>query len=87
MSREFLQAYFHGLEKADLLPREEEKLRVMLLAYLLNQVVDELGRELRRHSDNVRAPLQAIAFLTDEPLQLHSFALATGPANAPAPIS
>ena len=47
----------------------------MLLAYLLNQVVDELGRELRRGSDNVRAPLQAIVYLMEEPL----------PARAPPP--
>jgi maltose alpha-D-glucosyltransferase/alpha-amylase len=87
VSREFLQAYFRGLEKANLLPRDEEKLRVMLMAYLLNQVTDELGRELRRHSDNVRAPLQAMVFLTEEPLPLHGSAPTAGPANAPAPVS
>ncbi len=48
VSRAFLQAYFRGLEKSEILPRDEEKLRMMLLAYLLNQVMDELGRELRR---------------------------------------
>ena len=47
VSRAYLQAYFRGLEKSEMLPRDEEKLRVMLLAYLLNQVMDELGRELR----------------------------------------
>ena len=84
VSREFLQAYFRGLEKSELLPRDEEKLRVMLLAYLLNQVMDELGHELRRHSDNVRAPLQAILFLTEEPLSLHGSAPPVGPTSAPA---
>ena len=59
----------------------------MLLAYLLNQVMDELGRELRRHSENVRAPLQAILFLTEEPLPLHDSAPPAGPANTPPPAS
>jgi len=68
VSREYLQAYFRDLEKSELLPRDEGKLRVLLLAYLLNQVVDELGRELRLHSDNIRAPLQAIIYLTEEQL-------------------
>jgi maltose alpha-D-glucosyltransferase / alpha-amylase len=67
----YLQAYcgeFHGL---GILPVEEDKLRMMMMAYLLNQVVDELGWELRRHSDNVRAPLQAIIHLTDESMPVH----------------
>src|SRR5262245_47492311 len=55
VSRAYLQAYFRKLEKSDIFPRDEEKLRVMLLIYLLNQVITELGEELRRHSDNVRA--------------------------------
>ena len=38
------------------------------MAYLLNQVMDELGDELQLHSDNVRAPLQAIIYLTEEQL-------------------
>ena len=85
VSRAYLQAYFRGLENSELLPRDEEKLRVMLLAYLLNQVMDELGRELRQHSDNVRAPLQAILFLMEEQLPLHGPAPHAGTADAPAP--
>ncbi|HTQ50801.1 MAG TPA: hypothetical protein VMJ12_08820, partial [Candidatus Acidoferrales bacterium] len=79
VSHAFLQAYFRILEKSELLPRDEEKLRALLMAYLLNQVVDELGGELRRHSDNVRAPLRAIIFLTEEPLPLRD---STPPAEA-----
>ena len=69
VSRAFLQAYCLGLEKSEILPSEPEQLRTMLLAYLLNQVMDELGWELRRGSDNVRASLQAIIYLTEEPLR------------------
>jgi maltose alpha-D-glucosyltransferase/alpha-amylase len=68
VSRAYLQAYFRKLEKSEILPRDDEKLRALLLAYLLNQVVDELGHELRQHSDKVRAPLRAIIFLTEESL-------------------
>ena len=87
VSREYLQAYFRGLEKSELLPRDEGKLRVLLLAYLLNQVVDELGRELRLHSDNIRAPLQAIIYLTEEQPSLPSSASPSGTANAHAEVS
>ncbi len=53
----------------------------MLLAYLLNQVVDELGRELRLQSDNVRAPLRAIIYVLAEPLPLPGSAEPAGPAS------
>jgi len=41
------------------------------VAYLLDQVMDELGDELQLHSENVRAPLQAIIHLTDEQMLSH----------------
>ncbi len=82
VNRVFLQAYFRRLEKSDLLPRDEEKWRVMLLAYLLNQVVYELGQELRRCSDSVRAPLHAILYLMEGQLPLPG---PTPPAGAPNP--
>jgi maltose alpha-D-glucosyltransferase/alpha-amylase len=66
VSQAYLQAYCEKLHGSGILPEAEDKLRVMMMAYLLNQVMDELGHELRSHSDNVRAPLQAIIHLTDE---------------------
>ena len=56
VSRAFLQAYCQRLRPSGILPGEEDKLHMMLVAYLLNQVMDELGDELQLHSDNVRAP-------------------------------
>jgi maltose alpha-D-glucosyltransferase/alpha-amylase len=85
VSRAFLQAYCQGMEKSEILPRDPEPLRTMLLAYLLNQVVDELGDELRRGSDNVRAPLQAIVYLTEEPLPARTTTAPAGPTAAPPP--
>ena len=58
----------------------------MLLAYLLNQVMDELGDELRRGSDNVRAPLQAIVYLMEETLPARTAAAPAGPTAALPPV-
>jgi maltose alpha-D-glucosyltransferase / alpha-amylase len=68
VSYAFLQAYCQKLHPSGILPDAEDKLWMLLLAYLMNQVIDELGCELRNHSDNVRAPLHAIIIFTDEHL-------------------
>jgi maltose alpha-D-glucosyltransferase / alpha-amylase len=86
VSRAFLQAYCLGLEKSEILPSEPEQLRTMLLAYLLNQVMDELGWELRHGSDNVRASLQAIVYLTEEPLPPARPLVPAGATAAPPPV-
>ncbi|MGC9943355.1 MAG: maltose alpha-D-glucosyltransferase [Verrucomicrobiota bacterium] len=82
-SRAYLQSYCQSLGQSGILPDDPEQLRVMLLAYLLNQVMDELGDELRAHSDNVRAPLQAIILLTDEHMlqQIQSALTGKSPAS------
>jgi len=72
VSRAYLQAYCERVRDSALLPNDEDKLRMLLLAYVLHEVVDELGRELRAHSDNVRAPLQAIITLTEEQLPVRA---------------
>jgi len=59
----------------------------MLLAYLLNQVMDELGRELRQHSDNVRASLNAILILAEEQLPMQSPAPQASMGDVPAPAT
>jgi maltose alpha-D-glucosyltransferase / alpha-amylase len=68
VSRAYLQAYCEKLHPAGILPAEEDKLRLLLLIYLLNQAMDEMGFELRRRSDEVRASLQAVIHLVDEPM-------------------
>jgi len=83
VSRAFLQAYCQGMEKSEILPSDPEQLRTMLPAYLLDQVVEELGDELRRGSDNVRAPLQAIVYLMEEPLPARAAAAPAGATEAP----
>jgi maltose alpha-D-glucosyltransferase/alpha-amylase len=71
VSRAYLQAYCQSLRHSGILTGEEDQLHIMLVAYLLNQVMDELGDELQLHSDNVRAPLQAILHLTDKKMLSH----------------
>ena len=82
VSRAYLQAYCQRLHPSGILPGEEDKLHIMLVAYLLDQVMNELGDELQLHSDHVRAPLQAIIHLTDE--QMLSHITGAGGATAPA---
>jgi len=55
VSRKYMQAYCDKLYPSGILPGEKDKLRMMLLASLLNRLVDELGRQLRLYPDNVRA--------------------------------
>ncbi len=71
VSRAYLQAYCETQHGSGILPAEEDPLRALLLAYVVSHVVDELGVELRQHSDNVRAPLQALLHLTEEPMLVH----------------
>jgi maltose alpha-D-glucosyltransferase/alpha-amylase len=85
ISRAFLQAYCERARELPLLPTDEDKLRTLLMAYLLHEVVDELGRELRAGSDNVRAPLQAILLLTEDPLPV--FATPATPAVPAVPAA
>jgi len=65
----FLKAYFNRLGNADLLPRDEGQLRGMLRAYLLNQVMGELGRELGQPSAWLKIPLQSIGYLIGDRAQ------------------
>ena len=66
VSRAFLQAYCEGVRESGILPADEDKLRTLLRAYMLHQVIDEMGDQLRARSDNVRAALQAILLITED---------------------
>ncbi len=66
ISRAFLQSYFEKMQSSGILPADEEKLRLMVMVYVLHQVVGELGESLRAPSDAMRPQLQAILVLTGE---------------------
>jgi len=57
----------------------------MLRAYLLNQIVNELGRELKNPAGQLRIPLQGILYLVGEPTPPPAAggALASGTKDAP----
>ncbi|HUC83781.1 MAG TPA: alpha-glucosidase C-terminal domain-containing protein, partial [Candidatus Acidoferrales bacterium] len=75
VSRAYLLAYCEQVRASGLLPAAEDKLRTLLMAYLLHQVMEELDHELRAPSESIRASLQAILILTDDQV----------PVPAPAP--
>jgi maltose alpha-D-glucosyltransferase/alpha-amylase len=66
VSRGYYLAYCDRLKASGILPAEEDKLRRLILAYLLDQVIDELGNELLSVSSSIRAPLQALIYLGEE---------------------
>jgi maltose alpha-D-glucosyltransferase/alpha-amylase len=66
VSRAFWDAYREKVQGSGLLPNDENKQRTLLNAYLLHQVMDELGNELRAPSDNLRAPLEAALILLED---------------------
>ena len=70
VSRAYVQAYCEKLYPSGILPAEEDKLRILLLAYVLHQVLSELGEKLGSRSSEVRAPLQAIIHLTEDQMMV-----------------
>jgi maltose alpha-D-glucosyltransferase/alpha-amylase len=66
VSAVFLKAYFQSFGPSEVLPKNEEDVRVMLQAYLLNKAVYELGYELNNRPSWVKIPLQGILHLMAE---------------------
>jgi maltose alpha-D-glucosyltransferase/alpha-amylase len=64
----FLKAYFQTVASARILPDNEEAVRVMLRAYLLDRTMIEVGRELRNGGRRLEIPLSGILFLLREPI-------------------
>ncbi len=64
----YLKAYFQAIAGARLLPDNEEAIRVMLRAYLLDRTMNELGCLLREGGVRLEIPLSGILFLLREPV-------------------
>ncbi len=64
----FLKAYFQTVAGAGILPDNEESLRVMLRAHLLNKAMTEVGEQFRQGSPALDVPLTAILTLLREPI-------------------
>jgi maltose alpha-D-glucosyltransferase/alpha-amylase len=60
VSADFLGAYLAVTEKSDLLPKTKPGLAALLEAFLLDQAIIEMSRELQRRSEDIRVPLEGI---------------------------
>ncbi len=61
-----LRAYLPTLAKAGLLPAQEAALRGLLQAYLLHQLVAELGQELNQPTGQLKVTLKGLLHLLEE---------------------
>jgi predicted trehalose synthase len=76
VSAAFLKAYFQNIASAQVLPANEEDLRVMLRAHVLERMIGELGTHLQEKDKWLEVPLQGILFVAGE-------TAASAPAPAP----
>jgi maltose alpha-D-glucosyltransferase / alpha-amylase len=60
VSADFLGAYLAATAGANLLPKTKAGLAALLEAFLLDQAVIEMSRELQRQSDIIRVPLEGL---------------------------
>jgi maltose alpha-D-glucosyltransferase/alpha-amylase len=60
VSADFLKAYLTATASSRLLPQTKPGLAVLLEAFLLDQAIIELNRELPRRNEGLRVPLQGI---------------------------
>ncbi|MCP8304289.1 MAG: maltose alpha-D-glucosyltransferase [archaeon] len=65
ISATFLRGYLEIMAQTPLLPKDHEKLKVLLDAYLLEKAIYELGYELNNRPDWVRVPLHGILQLLE----------------------
>jgi len=81
----YLKAYFQAIAGAGILPNDEEAVRMMLRAYVLDRTMNELGRELRNGGEHLEISLSGILFLLREPVP--SPPAANAPAAQAAPVT
>jgi maltose alpha-D-glucosyltransferase / alpha-amylase len=62
----YLKAYFQAIAGANILPDNEEAIRVMLRAHLLDRTMNELGRQLKDGQAGLDVSLSGILFLLRE---------------------
>ncbi len=57
---DFLRAYRAATASSGLLPKTKQEVAILLEAFVLDQAIIEMSRELQRHSEMIRVPLQGI---------------------------
>jgi predicted trehalose synthase len=63
-----LKACFQTIGGAGIVPDNEESVRVMLRAHVLDRTMNELGHALRNGGGRLEIPLTAMLFLLREPI-------------------
>jgi maltose alpha-D-glucosyltransferase/alpha-amylase len=81
----YLKSYFQTMAGAGILPDDEDAVRVMLRAYLLDRTMSELGRRLRDGGPGLDIPLSGVLFLLRE--QVPKAAPAKAPLPQPVPAN
>ncbi len=61
----FLNAYLAATKASDLLPKTKQGIEVLLEAFLLDQAVVQMRRDLDHHPDLIQVPMQAILQTVD----------------------
>ena len=59
----YLKGYLDTAARATFLPRNEEELKLLLNAYVIEEAVDELGHDLTDRPDWCRIPMRSIQML------------------------
>ncbi len=65
VTADFLGAYLAAVGKSNLLPKTKEGLAALLEAFLLDQAIIEMRRELQSRSEVIRIPLEGILQILD----------------------
>ena len=60
VSADFLNAYLTAIAKSNLLPKSKPGLSALVDAFLLDQAIIEMSRELHTHNESIRIPLEGI---------------------------
>jgi maltose alpha-D-glucosyltransferase/alpha-amylase len=56
----FLVSYLDGIDRAQLLPDDQEQRRILLDIYLLEKALYEIGYELNNRPDWLEVPIQGV---------------------------
>ena len=78
----YLRAYFSAIVASEILPANEEDLRVLFRAYLINSLMSECGRELNAQPSRLSIPLSGLIVLMHKQVPQTPTAAAATPATA-----
>ena len=63
-----MKAYFETISGTKILPDNEDAVRVMLRAHVMDRTMNELGRALRGGGTRLEIPLTSVLFILREPV-------------------